>query len=200
MLAEREVGQMPSARGSFCPALVSPAAIAKFGSSTLKAYAQFVHPRHRVMRLCQPNQRFARNRLTGIALAKYLLPTFGVEMASADRRQMLRRTLSSYLRTYPQACDTADEIARWWMLPHSEVSEVEVLPLLDELLEKSHVTEFSTLEGRWLYRRLSIDAQRPRVRADDDEHRRVLLIPQQGENPWRKSATPASTSRRCRAG
>ena len=80
-------------------------------------------------------------------------------MASADRQPMLRRTLSSYLRTNAQACDTADGIARWWMLPHIDVSEAEVLPLLDELREKGLVTRFSTLEGRWLYRRLSIDAR-----------------------------------------
>jgi hypothetical protein len=79
-------------------------------------------------------------------------------MASADRRPMLRRTLSSYLRTNPQACDTADGIARWWMLPHVGVSEAEVRPLLDELLDKGLVTRFSTIEGRWLYRRSSVDA------------------------------------------
>lgn len=79
-------------------------------------------------------------------------------MASANRRPMLRRTLSSYLRNNPRACDTAQGIARWWMLPHTGVSEAEVQPLLDELHEKGLMTRFSTLEGRWLYRRSSIDA------------------------------------------
>jgi hypothetical protein len=83
-------------------------------------------------------------------------------MASDDRWPMLRRTLSSYLRNCPQACDTADGIALWWLLPHIDVSETEVLPLLDELREKGLVTRFSTLEGRWLYRRLSIDARSDR--------------------------------------
>ena len=80
-------------------------------------------------------------------------------MASADRRPMLRRALSHYLRANAQACDTPDGIARWWMPPGFDVSEAEVLPLLDELREKGLMTRFSTLEGRWLYRRASIDAQ-----------------------------------------
>lgn len=79
-------------------------------------------------------------------------------MVSVDRRPLLRRALSSYLRANAQACDTADGIARWWLLPHFNVSEMEVLPLLDELFEKGLLTRFSTLEGRWLYRRASIDA------------------------------------------
>ena len=83
-------------------------------------------------------------------------------MASADRRPMLRRALSSYLRANAQACDTADGIARWWMLPHVDVSEAEVLPLLDELCERGLTRRFSTLEGRLLYRRSSIDAQSDR--------------------------------------
>lgn len=72
---------------------------------------------------------------------------------------MLRCALSRYLRANARACDTVDGIARWWMPAGFNVSETEVLPLLDELREKGLITRFSTLEGRWLYRRSSIDAQ-----------------------------------------
>ena len=80
-------------------------------------------------------------------------------MASADRQSMLRRALSRYLRANARACDTADGIARWWMPSGFNVSETEVLLLLDELREKDLMTRFSTLEGRWLYRRSRIDAR-----------------------------------------
>lgn len=80
-------------------------------------------------------------------------------MTSADRQSMLRRALSRYLRANVQACDTVDGIARWWMPSGFNVSETEVLLLLDELREKGLMTRFSTLEGRWLYRRSSIDAR-----------------------------------------
>ena len=80
-------------------------------------------------------------------------------MASADRQSMLRRSLSRYLRANARACDTVDGIARWWMPAGFNVSETEVLLLLDELREKGLMTRFSTLEGRWLYRRSSIDAR-----------------------------------------
>lgn len=83
-------------------------------------------------------------------------------MASSDRRPMLRRALSHYLRTNAQACDTADGIARWWMPPDFNVSETEMLPLLDELCERCLMTRFSTLDGRWLYRRSSLDARSDR--------------------------------------
>ena len=83
-------------------------------------------------------------------------------MTSADRGPTLRRALSRYLRANAQACDTADGIARWWMPPGLDVSEAEVLPLLDELREKGLMTRFSTLEGRWLYRRSGLDARSDR--------------------------------------
>lgn len=79
-------------------------------------------------------------------------------MGSVDRQQMLRRALSHYLRANAHACDTADGIVRWWMPLGLDVSETEVLPLLDELHEKGLVERLSTFDGKWRYRRASIDA------------------------------------------
>jgi DNA-binding transcriptional ArsR family regulator len=71
---------------------------------------------------------------------------------------MLRCALYSYLRTNAQACDSADGIARWWMPPGLDVTEPEISSLLDELLDLGLITRFSTLDGKWLYRRSRVDA------------------------------------------
>jgi len=116
-------------------------------------------PRHRAPSALARHINDLRE-LGALASTLRLLPDHvGVDVASSDRRRMLRRALSRYLRTNAKACDTAEGIARWWMPPGIDVSETEVLPLLDELREKGLVARFSTLDGRWLYRRSSIDAQ-----------------------------------------
>jgi hypothetical protein len=82
----------------------------------------------------------------------------GRGMVNQARLLVLRRVLSQYLRANSQACDTSTGIARWWMPADLDVEELEVLPVLEELCERGLLTKFSTLEGKWLYRRDHVDA------------------------------------------
>jgi hypothetical protein len=79
-----------------------------------------------------------------------------------ERQRLLRRALSGYLRMNPQACDSAEGIARWWMPPGLDVAEREILPLLEESLELGLMTRLSTLDGKCLYRRSRVDASSDR--------------------------------------
>ncbi|NML16819.1 hypothetical protein [Azohydromonas caseinilytica] len=82
-------------------------------------------------------------------------------MAADDRHLALRRALLRYLRANPQACDTADGIARWWLPPALQASAQELQPLLERLCRSGHLQWFDTGDGRRFYRRPPAAAGRP---------------------------------------
>ena len=80
-------------------------------------------------------------------------------MAAADRAFAIRKALTHYLCTNPNACDSAAGIAFWWLPPELEATEMDLLPLLRELEQRGVLEKLVTADGHLFYRRAAAKAR-----------------------------------------
>ncbi len=67
-------------------------------------------------------------------------------------RQELCDAILLYLQTHPQAADSLEGVARWWVRTEGPppIAE-EVLEALDLLVDAGHIARLSLADGRTLY-------------------------------------------------
>lgn len=91
-------------------------------------------------------------------------------MQSADRLFAIKQALARYLRANPSACDSAAGIACWWLPQELEATELELLPLLEELEQRGVIEQLVTADGHRFYRRTALRASHHALSAPDQLH------------------------------
>ena len=80
-------------------------------------------------------------------------------MAEGTKPKATVRALARYLRSNPQASDTAEGIRLWWLDPGVEITMEQLQTAIDWLQEHGIVEELRAADGRRRYRRIANDAQ-----------------------------------------
>ncbi|HSW14538.1 MAG TPA: hypothetical protein VLI06_16945 [Solimonas sp.] len=75
-------------------------------------------------------------------------------MRETDKVKDMVQAVSRYLQDNPQACDTADGIARWWLGEAPAVLD-DLQRALDWLERKGEIERCPAVDGRTRYRRRS---------------------------------------------
>lgn len=91
-------------------------------------------------------------------------------MQSADRLFAIKQAVARYLRANPSACDSAAGIACWWVPRELEATEVDLLPLLDELQDRGVLEQLVTSDGHQFYRRTALQGTLDALSGPDQLH------------------------------